>query len=80
MTFENHSCVFNPSDLGLLQRVFEQLCGERRLGPGDTEQRDDLAGEIVRAFQRGVIDETELKEMLRSGAGSRQRGVCKDAA
>jgi hypothetical protein len=50
--------------LEVLQRVFDKLCNERRLALKDTDQREQLAGEIVRIFQRGVIDETELWRAL----------------
>lgn len=72
MSFASHSGVFNPADMEILRRVFDQLCEERRLRPEDKEQRDDLAGEVLRMFERSV-DETELMAMLRSGAAPRQR-------
>ena len=50
--------------LEVLQRVFDRLCYERRLARKDTDQREQLAEEIVRIFQRGVMDETELWRAL----------------
>ncbi|AZO48911.1 RNA-binding protein [Mesorhizobium sp. M4B.F.Ca.ET.215.01.1.1] len=52
--------ILVPSDLELLQRVFDRLCDERRLAQKDKEQREDLAAEIVSAFRNGIADETEL--------------------
>ncbi|RUX96595.1 MULTISPECIES: hypothetical protein [unclassified Mesorhizobium] len=52
--------VFAPADLDLLQRVFGQLCIERRLAQKDREQREALAGEIVIVFQNGITDEADL--------------------
>lgn len=80
MPFANHSGVFNPSDIGLLQRVFDQVCLERRLGPEDREKRDDLAEEILRTFRRGVMDETELKAALPGSADTGLPAVVKDPA
>ena len=50
--------------LEVLQRVFDRLCYERRLARKDTDQREQLAEEIVRIFQRGVMDEKELWRAL----------------
>lgn len=57
--------ILGPADLALLQRVFDQLCSERHLTENDTEQREDLAGEIVSAFQSGITDETDLLQSAR---------------
>ncbi|WP_165778599.1 hypothetical protein [Mesorhizobium wenxiniae] len=64
MPFSRYSGVFEPADLGLLQRVFDQLCGERRLAQMDKEQREDLAEEIVIVFQNGIDDEAGLLQAL----------------
>ncbi|WP_292106349.1 RNA-binding protein [Mesorhizobium sp.] len=48
----------------MLQRVFEQLCRERRLAQKDKEQREALAEEVVTVFQNGVMNEAELWQAL----------------
>lgn len=78
MPFANHSGIFVPSDIAILQKVFDRLCDERRLGPEDKERRDDLAGEILRAFQRGVTDEAELEAALRNGGDLTQKSAPSD--
>ncbi|WP_217578904.1 RNA-binding protein [Mesorhizobium sp. GbtcB19] len=64
MSLSRYSGLFDPADLDLLQRVFDQLCNERRLAQKDREQREALAEEIVGVFQNGVTDETELWRAL----------------
>ncbi|WP_189521684.1 MULTISPECIES: hypothetical protein [unclassified Mesorhizobium] len=46
--------------MDLLQRVFDQVCIERRLGQKDKEQREDLAAELVSVYRNGIMDEGEL--------------------
>jgi hypothetical protein len=46
-----------PEDLTILQRVFDQLSAELPPGSFDPE---DIAGVIIRTFQRGIRDEAEL--------------------
>lgn len=64
MPLRHYSGVFDPADLDLLQRVFDQLCMERRLAKKDTEQREDLAEEIVSVFRCGSTEEADLLEAL----------------
>lgn len=59
-----YSGVFEPADLDLLQRVFDQLCNESRLAQKDMEQKEALAEEIVNVFQNGITDETDLLQAL----------------
>ncbi|ADV15235.1 RNA-binding protein snRNP (plasmid) [Mesorhizobium ciceri biovar biserrulae WSM1271] len=51
MPLQRYGEIFEPIDLDLLQRVFDQLCIERRLAQKDKEQREDLAAESS-AFSR----------------------------
>lgn len=62
--FKKYSGVYAPCDLDILQRVFDQLCRERRLALKDEEQREHLACEVIAAFDRGITDETELWKLL----------------
>ncbi|MFK0689534.1 hypothetical protein ACFX5Q_15175 [Mesorhizobium sp. IMUNJ 23033] len=64
MPWHRYSGVFDPADLDLLQRVFDQLCVERRLAQKDKEQREDLAEEIVGVFRSGIMDEADLLRAL----------------
>lgn len=64
MSLSRYSGQFDPADLDLLQRVFDQLCNERRLAQKDREQREALAEEIVGVFQSGITGETELWRAL----------------
>jgi hypothetical protein len=57
---------FYPSDLELCQRVFNQVCAERKLDPVSLEpdvQR--LAATVVSLFENGCSDETKLLESFR---------------
>ena len=60
MPFSRYHGTLRPTDLELLQRVFDQSCKERRLAKKDKEQREELAADIVRAFNRGAADEAVL--------------------
>ncbi|WP_176478341.1 RNA-binding protein [Mesorhizobium sp. WSM3876] len=52
--------VYEPADLELLQRVFDRLCQERRLAKKDREQREQLAKEVFRVFDKGITSEANL--------------------
>ncbi|WP_189521959.1 MULTISPECIES: RNA-binding protein [unclassified Mesorhizobium] len=64
MAFSKFSSMFTSEDLDLLQKVFDQLCRERRLALKDKDQRDQLAREVMEAFEDGFTDETELWQSL----------------
>ena len=64
MVFSNMKGVFAPADLEIIQRVFDQLCQERRLALKDVEQRQRLAREVIEAFQSGLTDATQLWRSL----------------
>jgi Fe-S cluster biosynthesis and repair protein YggX len=60
MAFTKYRTMLTSEDLNLLQKVFDQLCNERRLALKDADQRNLLASELMVAFQDGLTDETEL--------------------
>ncbi|WP_292216513.1 hypothetical protein [Mesorhizobium sp.] len=64
MPLLRYSGVFEPADLDLLQRVFDQVCIERRLAQKDKERREDLAAELVSVYRNGITDEGELLQAL----------------
>lgn len=64
MPLSRYSGVFEPADLDLLQRVFDQVCIERSLAQKDKEQREDLAAELVSVYRNGITDEGELLQAL----------------
>lgn len=53
--------VFDPSELALLDRVFERLKLEDRC----VFQNDALASRIIANYVAGVIEETELAMLTR---------------
>lgn len=60
MPLSKYQGRFDPVDLERMRRVFDIVCSERRIALKDKEQRDDLAAEIVTAFDRGATDEEDL--------------------
>lgn len=68
MPFAKYRCVYLPTDLEVIQSVFDELCLERRLAPTDVGQRNALAAEVIGAFESGFTDETELWQSLQSAA------------
>lgn len=64
MAFKKFSSIFTPVDLEILQRVFDQLCAERRLALKDQEQREQLAYEVIQAFENGICDEVALRRLF----------------
>lgn len=64
MPFSKFASMFTSDDLDLLQKVFDQLCRERRLALKDKDQRDQLARQVMEAFEDGFTDETELWQSL----------------
>lgn len=64
MAFSKFTSMFTSDDLNLLQKVFDQLCRERRLALKDKDQRDQLAREVMEAFEGGFTEETELWQSL----------------
>ncbi|WP_292130782.1 RNA-binding protein [Mesorhizobium sp.] len=64
MAFSRYISMFTSDDLNLVQKVFDQLCQERRLALKDKEQRDQLAREVMEAFEDGFTEESELWQAL----------------
>lgn len=64
MAFSKFTSMFTSDDLNLLQKVFDRLCQERRLALKDKDQRDQLAREVMEAFEGGFTEETELWQSL----------------
>lgn len=71
MAFSKYSGIFTSAELALLQRVFDQLCMERRLELDDADQRDRLAQEVIQVFENGVTDEAELLQAISKGRAAR---------
>ena len=57
--------IFDPSELALLARVFEQL----KLNNQSTEARNALASRIIANYMAGVTDELELVSLSRYPLG-----------
>jgi hypothetical protein len=58
--------AFYPSDLQLCQRVFDQVCLERRLDPMSREPDvQQLAATVFSLFENGYSDEAELLASFR---------------
>ncbi|WP_292270747.1 hypothetical protein [Mesorhizobium sp.] len=64
MAFTKHCGIFTPVELELLQKVFDQLCNERRLALKDGGEREQLASDVIEAFQNGFSAEAELLQSL----------------
>ena len=60
---EEYGGVFEPEDLALLQKLFDEVCVARGYVP-DSEQAEFLALLIVTLFQSGIVDETSLRKAL----------------
>ncbi|WP_189510389.1 MULTISPECIES: RNA-binding protein [unclassified Mesorhizobium] len=73
MVFTKHSGIFGPGELELLQKVFDQLCNERRLALKDGDQRKQLARDVIQAFQSGFTAEVELWHSLSKRRAARVR-------
>lgn len=66
MPLQRYRGMFEPDDLELIQRVFDQLCSERALKLSDQERREALAWEVVITFQNGAADEADLLRRIRN--------------
>lgn len=64
MAFSKYIGMLTPTDLAMVQRVFDQLCNERRLAQKDREQRENLAAEVVQAFRQGAVTEPDLWQRM----------------
>ena len=62
---KRHPC-FYPSDLQLCQRVFDQICCERKLDRMSLEPNvQQLAATVFWLFENGCSNESELLESFR---------------
>ena len=61
MPLSRYNDMFEPDDLGVMQRVFDAVCKQRRLA--DKDQREALAADIVREFKHG-LGEAELLQAM----------------
>ena len=69
---EEYGGVFEPEDLALLQRLFDEVCEARGYTPG-SEHAEYMALLIVTLFQSGIVDESSLRKALEdSGSDSKQ--------
>lgn len=57
--------IFNPAELALLGRVFEQL----KLNEQSSDAREALASRIIATYMAGVVDETELISLSKQPLG-----------
>lgn len=79
MPFTSYLGIFEPADLEIIQKVFEQLCAERRLAQKDREQREQLAAEILSVFQQGTTAEADLwRSISKRGQGKTRAGGLRD--
>ncbi|KRB27223.1 hypothetical protein ASD99_27000 [Mesorhizobium sp. Root695] len=64
-TKANEAGIFDPSELALLGRVFEQL----KLQGQSPEARDAIASRIIANYMAGIKDEAELVLLSRQPLG-----------
>ena len=64
-TKANEAGIFDPSELALLARVFEQL----RLDGQTTAARDVIASRIIGNYMAGIKDEAELLSLSKQPLG-----------
>ncbi|ASY60215.1 MULTISPECIES: hypothetical protein [Sinorhizobium] len=62
--FRDFDCVIRPSEISMLQGVFETELARTRLR-SDTEEAETLARRLVALYQEGVRDPNLLAERLR---------------
>ena len=60
--------VFEPDHLGLMKRIFDELCLDHKLTHGDQEKRDSVARAVVEAgrlsSEAGVLKTAGLKALI----------------
>ena len=64
-TKANEAGIFDPSELALLGRVFEQL----KLQGQSPEARDAIASRIIANYMAGIKDEAELVSLSKQPLG-----------
>ena len=57
--------IFQPAELDMLGRVFEQL----KLAGHTPEARDGIASRIIANYMAGVVDEAELVSLSKQPLG-----------
>ncbi|WP_317452354.1 MULTISPECIES: hypothetical protein [Mesorhizobium] len=57
--------IFDPAEMALLGRVFEQL----KLENQSPDERDAIASRIIGNYMAGVVDEDELVSLSRRPLG-----------
>ena len=57
--------IFDPAEMALLGRVFEQL----KLENQSPDERDAIASRIIGNYMAGVVDEDELVSLSRQPLG-----------
>ncbi|MBB6411892.1 hypothetical protein [Mesorhizobium sangaii] len=57
--------IFDPAELALLGRVFEQL----KLAHPSADAQDRLASRIITNYMAGIVDEPELISLSRQPLG-----------
>ncbi|OJF95450.1 hypothetical protein [Pararhizobium antarcticum] len=55
----------SPEDLGMLQRIFNDVCRRKGLAIDSPEAADDAA-RVIHLFQHGIRSEIKLTRMLMS--------------
>jgi hypothetical protein len=58
--------VFEPEELDILQRVFDQVCRERKYNR-ESEEAEAIAATMIVLFQTGVLTEHELLTAIDRG-------------
>ena len=66
LTRASYYGVFQHEELEILQRVFDQVCRDRRYRP-ESEQAEAIAATIIALFQAGVLTGHELVAELDRG-------------
>ena len=64
MALTSYNGILKPADLEVIQKVFDQLCEERRLAQKDRDQREELAAEVIHIFRQGITSEADLRRLL----------------
>lgn len=59
--------ILTPSDIELLQSLFDEEIKARRITYGCPEAAD-LAARLIELYQRGVTNKASIREMLEPGA------------
>ncbi|WP_292175962.1 hypothetical protein [Mesorhizobium sp.] len=80
MAFTKHSGIFTPVELELLQKVFDQLCNDRRLALKDGDQREQLASDVLKPSKTASAPKRSCCNRLRSAAPHRRDAIRLDSS